>query len=66
MGSHKIQTFSRADIAIASKLLYVGSLFDYKRNLPQKNQKNYNFFVIMRAKSKKNRDFHKMPMDPDP
>ena len=43
MGSHKIQIFSRADIAIASKLQYFGSLCGYKRNLPQNNQKFANF-----------------------
>ena len=65
MVSHKIQIFSRTDIAIASKLLYFGYSFDYKRNLPRNNQKIYKFFVILRTKSKKNRDFHKNPTDPD-
>ena len=64
MGSHKIQIFSRADIAIASKLQYFGNLFGYKRNLPQNNQKIYKFFVILRTKSRKFRDFHKNPTDP--
>ena len=43
MGSHKIQIFSRTDIAIASKLLYFGNLFGYKWNLAQNNNKNWFF-----------------------
>ena len=64
MGSHKIQIFSRTDIAIAPKLLYFGNLTGYKRNLPPNNQNNYNFFVILRTKSEKFSDFHKNHMDP--
>ena len=43
MGSHKIQIYSRVDVAIASKLQYFGNLLGYKRNLPHNNQKNYKF-----------------------
>ena len=43
MGSHKIQIFSRTNLAIATKLPYFGNSYGYKRNLPQNNQKNQNF-----------------------
>ena len=59
MKSHEIHIFSWTDIAIPSKLLYFGNLLVYKRNLPQKSQNICNFFVILRTKSKKIRDFHK-------
>ena len=39
IGSHKIQNFSRTDIAIVPKLRYFGNLFCYKRNLSQNNNK---------------------------
>ena len=64
MWTHKIQIFSRADIAIASKLLYFGNLFGYKWNLAQTIKKCTTFFVVLRTKSKKFCDFHKNPMDP--
>ena len=64
MGSHKIQIFSRVDIAIASKLQYFGDLFGYKRNLPQ-NNKILQFFVILRTKSRKFCDIYNNPMDTD-
>ena len=53
MGSHKIQTFSRIDIAIASKLLYLGKSFGYKRNMPENDQKFTNF-LYFRERNLKN------------
>ena len=50
MGSHKIQIFSRADIAIASKLQYFLNLFGYKKCL--QTPKKYKVFVIPRTKSR--------------
>ena len=63
MGSHKIQIFSRTNLAIATKLPYFWHSYGYKRNLPQNNQKIFNFFVILMQKSKISRDFHKNPTD---
>ena len=64
MGSYKIQIFSRTNLAIATKLPYFGNSYGYKRNLPQNNQKNFKFFVILVQLSKISRDFHKNPTDP--
>ena len=65
MGPHKIQIFSRTDIAIAFKLLNFGNLFGCKINSPKSNQIFFDFFVILRTKSKKFRDFHKNHTDPE-